>query len=102
MSSAPNIYSRVEFVSDLGFGERVIAFVEYNSMGISFGIPQHIQINEGTKEDAVQEKPVIDVYQRITIHRDGKIVTHLPFAPSSNVTIPWDGVRSPLQSWNAG
>lgn len=99
MSSAPHIYSRVEFVADLGFGERVIAFVEYNSTGISFGIPQHILINKSTKEDAVQGKPVIDVYERITIHRDGKIVTHLPLAPGQNVPIPWDGIYSPLQSW---
>ncbi len=99
MSSAPSVYSRVEFVANLGFGERVIVFVEYNSMGISFGIPQHIQINEGTKEDIVQGKPVIDAYERITIHRDGKIVTHLPLAAGQNVPVPWNGVRSPLQSW---
>ena len=100
MSLSVSLYSRVEFVSDLGFGERVIAFVEFNSQGINFGIPQHVRITDGTPEDATQGKTVIDIYGRITVHRDGKIVTHWPLAAGQNLIAPWDGKRALLKSWS--
>ena len=99
MTSVLASYSRVEFVSNLGFGERVIAFVEFNSQGISFGIPQHVCITDGIPEDATQGKTVIDIYRRITVHRDGKIVTHWPLA-AGNLIAPWDGKRAPLKLWS--
>lgn len=100
MSPSSVLYSRVEFVSDLGFGERVVAFVEFNSQGISFGIPQHVRLTEGAPNDTVQGKTVIDVYERITVHRDGKIVTHWPLARGQNLPTPWDGKWAPLKSWS--
>lgn len=100
MTSFSGAYSRVEFTSDFGFGERVVAFVEFNSQGISFGIPQHLRLTEGALDDTVQDKAVIDVYERITVHRDGKIVTHWPLARGQNLPTPWDRKQSPLKSWS--
>lgn len=100
MASFSGVYSRVEFTSDLSFGERVVAFVEFNSQGISFGIPQHVRLTEGAPNDTVQGKTLTDVYERITVHRDGKIVTHWPLAPGQNFFTPWDGKRAPLKSWS--
>lgn len=99
MTNGIQQYSRVEFTADIGFGEKVVAFVDFNSQGISFGIPQHVIITEGTPEDKTLGKAVIDVYQRITVHRDGKIVTHWPIAPGQNISTVWDTQRESLKLW---
>jgi hypothetical protein len=99
VTSGKQHYSRVEFTADIGFGERVVAFVEFNSQGISFGIPQHVVIKEGTPEDKTPGKAIIDVYERITVHRDGKIVSHWPVAPSQKIPTAWDKQQEPLKSW---
>jgi hypothetical protein len=100
MILSPIQYNRVEFTSDLGLGEVVIAFVDFSVGGISFGIPHHVRILEGTPEEP-SDDVAIEEYERITIHADGKVVTHWALPPGSELKAPWDKIMNPLSAWDA-
>ena len=76
------MYTRVEFRTDVGFGPTVAAFVRFDAKGISFGAPYHIQVCTGRPEEGGR---LIHEYQRVTVHVDGRVETHLLF-PSPDVT----------------
>jgi len=84
-------YRRLEFVFDIGQGPRVLAFVDFSSH-ISFGIPRVYQFTDHVI------KPTSENYERITVHNDGKVKTHLPLA--QGFSPKWDGQYSPLANWN--
>lgn len=86
-----NSYRRLEFVFDIGEGPRVLAFVDFSSH-ISFGIPKSFQFLD-FKPASPSEN-----YERITVHNDGTIKTHLPFG--NNITPLWDGKKMPLAKWD--
>lgn len=93
------IYTRVEFTADIGFDPFVTAFVDFSSQGISFGAPPYnVQIKEGAPEDESNELALSE-YQRVTVHADGKVVTHLP----TPVPLPdlkgMDQSKTPLAQW---
>jgi hypothetical protein len=92
-------HKRVEFKSNLGFGEIVISFIDFSTEGISIGIPHHVQILEGTPEEPL-DKVAIEEYERITVHADGKVVTHWALSPRGKFVAPWDTTKSPLASWD--
>jgi hypothetical protein len=99
MVSRGGQYTRVEFTANLGFGEVVIAFVDFSSLGISFGVPQNVLIYGGTPEEPSADV-VIQEYERITVHDDGKVVTHWAQGQGTKVVPSWDTTRSPLASWD--
>jgi len=70
---------------------KVLAFIDF-SQHISFGIPKSHQFTDFTIH------PSSENYERITIHKDGKIRTHLPLA--QNFLAPWDGQYSRLAKWD--
>lgn len=84
-------YRRLEFVFDIGQGSEVLAFVDF-SQHISFGIPKSYQFTDFVIA------PSSENYERITIHKDGKIRTHLPLAQNS--LAPWDERYPPLAKWD--
>lgn len=84
-------YRRLEFVFDISQGPRILAFVDF-SQHISFGIPKSYQFTD------FAIKPSSANYERITIHKDGRIQTHFPLA--QNFTAPWDGQHPPLVKWD--
>lgn len=94
------MYTRVEFTADIGFGPVVIAFVDFSSMGISFGRPYNVQIHEGLPEDPMPNL-AINEYHRVTVHADGRVETHWP----SPVTVPelkaFDEDTPPLAEWQS-
>jgi hypothetical protein len=87
----PTAYRRLEFVFDIGQGPRVLAFVDF-SRHISFGIPKSFQFADVNIGSSGED------YERITIHEDGKIKTHLPLGQNSSAL--WDGQYPPLARWN--
>ncbi len=91
-------FSRVEFTSDLGFGEVQVAFVDFSGAGISHGIPQDIRIFGGTAEEP-SDKIVIQEHERTTVHADGKMVFHWASVPGSPPS-PLDKTVNPLASWD--
>ena len=93
------MYTRIEFTTDIGFGTFVIAFVDFSSQGISFGAPPYnVQIREGTPEDKSDEL-VLREYERVTVHADGKVVTHLPTLTPIPDLKEMDQNKSPLAQW---
>ena len=93
------IYSRVEFTADIGFGPIVATFVDFSSQGISFGAPPlNVQIYEGTQEDK-SDTLAISVYQRVTIHADGRVETHLATPTPVPELKEFDQYTSPLAQW---
>lgn len=96
---AGQMYTRVEFTTDIGFGAFVTAFVEFSSQGISFGAPPYnVQINEGTPEDKSQNLATSE-YQRVTVHADGRVETHLPTPTPLPDLKEIDQGKPPLAQW---
>ena len=92
-------YTRVEFTADIGFGAFVTAFVDCSSQGVSFGAPPYnVQIKEGTPEDESNELALSE-YQRVTVHADGKVVTHLPTPIPPPDLEEMDQSKPPLAQW---
>lgn len=60
-------YSRVEFTTDLGFGQIQAAFVDFSSEGISFSVPWNMKM---------PGVPGSEQYQRVTVHTNGWDKTH--------------------------
>ena len=89
------MYTRVEFTTDVGFGPTVAAFVRFDEKGISFGAPYHLQVYTGTPEEGGR---LIHEYQRVTVHADGRVETHLLF-PSPDVT-QLDQDQPRLSEWD--
>ena len=93
------MYSRVEFTADIGFGPIVATFVDFSSQGISFGAPPYnVRIYEGTPEDESNELALSE-YQRVTVHADGKVVTHLPTPIPLPDLKEMDQRTPPLAQW---
>lgn len=90
--TSSHVYRRLEFLFDIGQGSRVLAFVDF-SEHISFGIPRSYPFYK-----EIPGLPSSENYERITVHKDGKVKTHLPFA--QNFQAPWDGQYSPLAEWD--
>lgn len=68
--------TRLEFLFDLGGGPKELAFVDFGSRGLSFGLPKVFRFND------YEIKPTGENYERITIHPNGLVSTHMPLAPS--------------------
>ena len=93
------MYARVEFTADIGFGPFVAAFVDLSSQGISFGAPPYnVQIYGGTPEDQSDTKATSE-YQRVTVHADGRVETHLPTLIPSHYLKEIDQAQLPLAQW---
>ena len=93
------IHRRVEFTADIGFGSFVMAFVDFSSQGISFGAPPYnVQIYEGTPEEK-SDKLAICGYQRVTVHADGRVETHLPTPIPLLQLEEFDQDQPPLAQW---
>ena len=88
--------SRIEFMADFSFGEVVAAFVDFSAQGISFGVPHNVLITEGTPE-APSKALAIKEYERVTVHADGKVVTHWACGQPPQ---GWDIDQSPLAKWD--
>ena len=92
-------HTRVEFTADIGFGRFVLAFVDFSSQGISFGAPPYnVQIYEGTPEEKL-DKLAISNYQRVTVHADGRVETHLPTPIAPLQLEEFDQDKPPLAQW---
>ena len=93
------LHKRVEFTADLGSGPAVAAFVDFSSQGISFGVPYSVQIHKGTPENP-SPNLAISEFQRVTVHTDGRVETHLP----SPLPVPelreLDQHTAPLAQWS--
>ena len=93
------MYSRVEFTADIGFGSIVATFVDFSSQGISFGEPAYnVQIYEGTPE-AKSDKLAISEYQRVTVHADGRVETHWSTPGLPLYLKEMDQAKPPLAQW---
>ena len=92
------MYKRVEFTADLGFGPIIAAFVDFSSQGISFGVPYNVQIHEGTPEDP-SPNLAISGFQRVTVHADGRVETHLPTSMPVPELKELDQHMQPLAHW---
>ena len=96
-SMISQMYTRVEFTADFGFGRRLAAFVECAPRTISFGVPRIFKIYDGTPENPSSDA-VVDVFERTTIHADGRVDSHWP------IPIPifeaFDMDTPPLAQWN--
>ena len=94
-------YARVEFTADLGSGPFVVAFVDFSGQGISFGGPPlNVQIHEGTPDDQSEDLAVSE-YQRVTVHADGRVETHLPTSAYVPGLGELDQDKPPLAQWAA-
>ena len=93
-----SLYDRVEFKADLGSGPIVVVFVDFSSQGISFGVPLNVKIYEGTPEDP-SPNPAISEYQRVTVHADGRVETHLPTPTPLPELKELDRHMPPLSQW---
>ena len=80
-------YSRVEFTIDNYANPKVLAFVECTSTGISFGQAKRFVFVDYSLPEPSEN------YERTTIHKDGKVVTHLALA--ENLVEQ----RLPLDQW---
>ena len=89
------MHTRVEFTTDVGFGSIVAAFVDFSPLGISFGVPYHIQVYTGMPEEGGR---LIDEYQRVTVHTNGRVETHL-LIPSPAIA-QFDQIQPRLAEWN--
>ena len=95
----PQMHRRVEFTADIGFGSFVMAFVDFSSQGISFGAPPYnVQIYGGTP-DKKSDKLAISEYQRVTVHADGRVKTHLPVPVAPVQLAAFDQDQPPLAQW---
>ena len=93
------MYTRAEFTADIGFGPVVAAFVDFSSQGISFGAPPYnVKIYEGTPEDK-SDTLAISEYERVTVHTDGRVETHLPIPILSLDLKEMDQAKPPLAQW---
>ena len=92
------MYKRVEFIADLGSGPIVAAFVDFSSQGISFGVPYNVQVRRGTPEDPSHDLAISE-YQRVTVHADGKVETHLPTPIPVPELEEFDQNVAPLAQW---
>lgn len=102
MSTTPELYSRVEFITDVGFGSVIGAFVDFSSAAVSFGVPKNVRIFEGTPEDK-SDNHAISEFHRVSVHADGRVETHWP-VPISNLPPEleaFDQYRPPLGQWSA-
>jgi len=97
MTQSP--YNRVEFTADFGFGEVVAAFVDFSSIGISFGVPHKVLIREGTPEDP-SDKSAIREYERVTVHVDGRMESHWALGPIPDDLKTFDQNKPPLAKWD--
>ena len=92
-------HRRVEFTTDIGFGSFVLAFVDFSSQGISFGAPPYnVQIYGGTPDEK-SDKLAISEYQRVTVHADGRVETHLPTSVVLVQLEEFDQDQPPLAQW---
>ena len=81
-------YERVEFIIEISGQSKVLAFVECTtSAGISFGQPKRLVFTDYSITGP-------DNYERTTIHKDGKLVTHF------NLMDNWACQKTPLAQWN--
>ena len=92
------MHKRVEFTADLGSGPIVAAFVDFSSQGISFGVPYNVQIRKGTPEDPSPDLAIRE-YQRVTVHTDGNVETHLPTPIPVPELEEFDQDMAPLAQW---
>ena len=94
-------HRRVEFTADIGFGSFVMAFVDFSSQGISFGAPPYnVQIYDGTPEEKF-DKLAISEYQRVTVHSDGRVETHLPTLVAPPQLDEFDQDKPSLAQWGS-
>ncbi len=93
-------HRRVEFTADLGSGPIQATFVDFSSDGISFGVPHNIQIYEGTPEDLSPIKAGGE-FQRITVHKDGRVETHLWPGFYPHKLRKFDQHQLPLARWSS-
>ena len=101
MSETQQLYNRVEFTADFGFGSVVAAFVDFSSAAISFGVPQNVQICEGTPEEP-SDTLAISEFHRVSVHADGRVETHWPVG---NTLLPtaleeFDQDKPALSQWD--
>ena len=92
------VYTRVEFTTDLGFGSFIVAFVDFSHQAISFGAPINVKIRHGTP-DKQSAGPAISQYQRVSVHADGKVAIHLPTNPNPHDLGGLDQDKPPLAKW---
>lgn len=89
------MHTRVEFTTDLGWGPIVAAFVDFSAKSISCGVPYRIRVYTGMPEEGGHLK---DVYQRVTVHADGRVRTHL--LELSPADAQFDQSQPRLAEWN--
>lgn len=77
MSATQQLYNRVEFAADFGFGPIQAAFVDFSPKAISFGVPRNIQIYEGTPEEPSDTLAICE-FHRVSVHANGRVETHWP------------------------
>ena len=102
MSATQQLFTRVEFTADFGFGPVIAAFVDFSSAAISFSVPKNVQIYEGTPEEP-SDTLAISEFHRVSVHADGRVETHWPVG---NGVLPtaleeFDQDKPPLSQWDA-